>query len=204
MREYTTSTMKEIPLPSGYQVGGAGQTEDMDDSFSSMTIALVLAAAFIFMVLAAQFESYSEPFAIMLALPLAVIGALAGLFLAGSELSLISLIGIMMLMGLVTKNAILLIDFAKQRMQEGTSCNDALVDAARIRLRPILMTSIAMIFGMLPIALSIGPGAEARAPMAHAIIVWINQHSIWWRPCSNFPRYSMYSVPPLPVNKICL
>ncbi len=162
--------MKEIPLPAGYQVGGAGQTEDMDDSFSSMMIALVLATAFIFMVLAAQFESYSEPFAIMLALPLAVIGALAGLFLAGSELSLISLIGIMMLMGLVTKNAILLIDFAKQRMQEGSSCNDALVDAARIRLRPILMTSIAMIFGMLPIALSIGPGAEARAPMAHAII----------------------------------
>lgn len=162
--------IKDISLPAGYQVGATGQSEDMDESFSSMAVALGLAVAFIFMILAAQFESYSEPFAIMLSLPLAVIGALIGLFLAGSELSLISLIGIMMLMGLVTKNAILLIDFAKQRMQEAVACNDALVDAARIRLRPILMTSIAMIFGMLPIALSIGPGAEARAPMAHAII----------------------------------
>lgn len=162
--------IKDIQMPIGYQAGAAGQSDDMDESFSSMGVALSLAVAFIFMILAAQFESYSEPFAIMLSLPLAVIGALLGLFLAGSELSLISLIGIMMLMGLVTKNAILLIDFAKQRMQEAVPCTDALVDAARIRLRPILMTSVAMIFGMLPIALSIGPGAEARAPMAHAII----------------------------------
>ena len=162
--------IKDIQLPKGYHVGAAGQSEDMDESFSSMGVALGLAVAFIFMILAAQFESYSEPFAIMLSLPLAVIGALLGLFLAGSELSLVSLIGIMMLMGLVTKNAILLIDFAKQRTQDAISCNEALVDAARIRLRPILMTSVAMIFGMLPIALSIGPGAETRAPMAHAII----------------------------------
>ncbi|SHJ94590.1 efflux RND transporter permease subunit [Propionispora hippei] len=163
-------SVEDIPMPVGYQTDAAGQSEDMDDSFSSMGVALGLAIAFIFMILAAQFESYSEPFAIMLSLPLAVIGALFGLFLAGSDLSLISLIGIMMLMGLVTKNAILLIDFAKQRMQEAIPCNDALVVAARIRLRPILMTSVAMIFGMLPIALSIGPGAEARAPMAHVII----------------------------------
>lgn len=163
-------SIKDVQMPVDYQAGAAGQSEDMDESFSSMGVALGLAVAFIFMILAAQFESYSEPFAIMLSLPLAVIGALMGLFLAGSDLSLISLIGIMMLMGLVTKNAILLIDFAKQRMQEAIPCNDALVDAARIRLRPILMTSVAMIFGMLPIALSIGPGAEARAPMAHAII----------------------------------
>ncbi|WP_196605387.1 efflux RND transporter permease subunit [Pectinatus haikarae] len=162
--------IKDIHMPVGYRTDAAGQSEDMDESFSSMGVALGLAVAFIFMILAAQFESYTEPFAIMLSLPLAIIGALFGLFLAGSELSVISLIGIMMLMGLVTKNAILLIDFAKQRMQESVSCNEALVDAARTRLRPILMTSIAMIFGMLPIALSIGPGAETRAPMAHAII----------------------------------
>ena len=99
-----------------------------------------------------------------------MIGALAGLFLTGSELSLVSLIGIMMLMGLVTKNAILLIDFAKKRMEEGISSREALVEAGMIRLRPILMTSVAMIFGMLPIALGFGPGSEARAPMAHAII----------------------------------
>ncbi|MGE1063588.1 efflux RND transporter permease subunit [Megasphaera paucivorans] len=163
-------SLKAIQMPVGYQVSAVGQSEDMEESFSSMAVALSLAVAFIFMILAAQFESYTEPFAIMLSLPLAIIGALFGLFLAGSDLSVISLIGIMMLMGLVTKNAILLIDFAKQRMQQAVPCNDALVDAARTRLRPILMTSIAMIFGMLPIALSIGPGAETRAPMAHAII----------------------------------
>lgn len=162
--------IKAMQMPVGYQVSAVGQSEDMEESFSSMAVALSLAVAFIFMILAAQFESYTEPFAIMLSLPLAIIGALFGLFLAGSDLSVISLIGIMMLMGLVTKNAILLIDFAKQRMQESVSCNEALVDAARTRLRPILMTSIAMIFGMLPIALSIGLGAETRAPMAHAII----------------------------------
>ncbi|SDF93795.1 hydrophobic/amphiphilic exporter-1, HAE1 family [Selenomonas sp. WCT3] len=162
--------MESMQVPMGYKVGQAGAGNDMDDSFSNMAMALAMAVAFIFMILAAQFESYSEPFAIMFSLPLAMIGALAGLFIAGSELSLVSLIGIMMLMGLVTKNAILLIDFAKQRIEAGVPCKEALAEAGCIRLRPILMTSIAMIFGMLPIALGLGPGAEARAPMAHAII----------------------------------
>lgn len=162
--------LKDIQMPVGYRVLAAGQTDDMDESFSSMGVALGLAVAFIFMILAAQFESYSEPFSIMLSLPLALIGALLGLLLAGSDLNLMSMIGIMMLMGLVTKNAILLIDFAKKRMQESIPCTEALIDAARVRLRPILMTSVAMIFGMIPIALSIGAGAETRAPMAHAII----------------------------------
>lgn len=160
----------EASLPGDVRLGGAGEAENMDEGFSSIYVALVLAIIFIFMILAAQFESYSEPFAIMLSLPLALIGALLGLFLAGSDLSITSLIGIMMLMGLVTKNAILLIDFAKKEMNKGVSCHLALADAGRIRLRPILMTSLAMIGGMIPIALGIGPGSEARAPMAHAII----------------------------------
>ncbi|MDU2065585.1 MAG: efflux RND transporter permease subunit [Sporomusaceae bacterium] len=164
------SDIQDMPLPVGYQIGAVGESDDMDESFSSMGIALTLAIAFIFMILAAQFESYSEPLAIMLSLPLAIIGALLGLFLSGSDLSMISAIGIMMLLGLVTKNAILLIDFAKHHIEKGNSCNESLVAAGRIRLRPILMTSVAMIFGMLPIALGVGPGAEARAPMAHAII----------------------------------
>lgn len=162
--------MESMQVPPGYKVGQAGAGNDMDDSFANMAMAFAMAIAFIFMILAAQFESYSEPFAIMFSLPLAMIGALAGLFIAGSEISLVSLIGIMMLMGLVTKNAILLIDFAKQRIQAGIPCKEALVEAGCIRLRPIMMTSVAMIFGMLPIALGLGPGAEARAPMAHAII----------------------------------
>ncbi len=163
-------SLQDMLIPEGYKVGAAGESDDMDESFSSMSIALALAVAFIFMILTAQFESYIEPFAIMLSLPLAIIGALLGLFLAGSTMSVISAIGIMMLMGLVTKNAILLIDFAKQRMLANVPCNVALVEAARIRLRPIIMTSVAMILGMLPIALGVGPGSEARAPMAHAII----------------------------------
>lgn len=163
-------SLQDMLIPEGYKVGAAGESDDMDESFSSMGIALALAVAFIFMILAAQFESYIEPFAIMLSLPLAIIGALLGLFLAGSTMSVISAIGIMMLMGLVTKNAILLIDFAKQRMRANVPCNIALAEAARIRLRPIIMTSVAMILGMLPIALGVGPDSEARAPMAHAII----------------------------------
>lgn len=168
-----TASLREISIfvedvlkPRLQKINGVGQVAISGRQEREMAMAV----AFIFMILAAQFESYSEPFAIMFPLPLAMIGALAGLFIAGSELSLVSLIGIMMLMGLVTKNAILLIDFAKQRIKAGVPCKEALAEAGGIRLRPILMTSIAMIFGMLPIALGMGPGAEARAPMAHAII----------------------------------
>jgi len=162
--------LAEVKLPEGYKFVTTGQSQQMADAFSGIIMALAAAVLFIFFVLAAQFESYIEPFAIMLALPLAIIGAILGLLIAGSMLSMMSLIGIIMLMGLVTKNAILLIDFAKQRMGEGIERNQALVEAAVVRMRPILMTTAAMIFGMLPLALGIGPGAEARAPMAHAII----------------------------------
>lgn len=157
-------------LPDGYKFVATGQTQQMGDAFQGMLMALAMAVLFIFFVLAAQFESYIDPFAIMLALPLAVIGAILGLLVAHSQLSMISLIGIIMLMGLVTKNAILLIDFAKQRRAQGVERNQALVEAATVRMRPIMMTTTAMIFGMVPLALGIGPGAETRAPMAHAII----------------------------------
>jgi HAE1 family hydrophobic/amphiphilic exporter-1 len=142
----------------------------MKDVFTGIIMALLMAVLFIFFVLAAQFESFIDPFAIMLALPLAIIGAILGLLVMHSTLNMMSLIGIIMLMGLVTKNAILLIDFAKLRRAEGVDRNQALVEAAIIRMRPIMMTTTAMIFGMLPLALGIGPGAETRAPMAHAII----------------------------------
>jgi len=159
-----------IHLPEGYKFIATGQSQQMGDAFSGIITALLLAVLFIFFVLAAQFESYIDPLAIMLALPLAIIGAILGLLVMNSTLSMMSLIGIIMLMGLVTKNAILLIDFAKQRRSEGVERNQALVEAAVIRMRPIMMTTIAMIFGMIPLALGIGPGAETRAPMAHAII----------------------------------
>ena len=160
----------EVKLPTGYKFVSTGESQKMGDAFTGIIMALALAVLFIFFVLAAQFESYVDPFAIMLALPLAIIGAIIGLLLGQSTLNMMSLIGVIMLMGLVTKNAILLLDFAKQRMEQGEERNQALVDAAVVRMRPIMMTTIAMIFGMLPLALGVGPGAETRAPMAHAII----------------------------------
>lgn len=160
----------KLNLPLGYSFVTTGESERMDDTFTSMAMALFLAVTFIFFILAGQFESYIDPFSIMLSLPLAIIGAILGLLVMGSEMSLMSMIGIIMLMGLVTKNAILLVDFAKQRMAEGMPRDKALVDAARVRMRPIMMTTAAMVFGMLPLAIGFGPGAEGRAPMAHAII----------------------------------
>ncbi|MDD4599955.1 Multidrug resistance protein MdtC [bioreactor metagenome] len=162
--------LAEVRMPDGYKFVTTGQSEQMATAFTGIIMALAMAVLFIFFVLAAQFESFIDPFAIMLALPMAIIGAILGLLLAGSQLSMMSLIGILMLMGLVTKNAILLVDFAKQQMAQGVDRNQALVEAAIVRMRPIIMTTLAMIFGMIPLALGIGPGAEARAPMAHAII----------------------------------
>jgi len=171
--EFNTSLMtqlKALNLPAGYSFVTTGESERMGDTFVSMVMALFLAVTFIFFILAGQFESYIDPFAIMLSLPLAIIGAILGLLAMGSDMSLMSMIGIIMLMGLVTKNAILLVDFAKQRMADGLARDEALVDAARVRMRPIMMTTAAMVFGMLPLAIGFGPGAEGRAPMAHAII----------------------------------
>jgi multidrug efflux pump subunit AcrB len=145
-------------------------SEMMGESFSSMGVALILGVLFMFFVLAAQFESFIDPFAIILSLPLAIIGAILGLLVGRSQISIMSLIGIIMLMGLVTKNAILLIDFAKSERGRGVGRSEALIRAARIRFRPIMMTSLAMILGMTPLALGLGSGAELRAPMADAII----------------------------------
>ncbi|GAB6158513.1 hypothetical protein JCM39194_17130 [Desulfotomaculum varum] len=161
---------REMNLPPGYSFYEGGDAERMGETFTAMLLALVTAVLFIFFILAAQFESYIDPFSIMLSLPMAVVGAILALLIVGSDLSIMSMIGIIMLMGLVTKNAILLIDFTKQERARGVERNEALRKAALTRLRPIVMTSTAMILGMMPLALALGPGAEGRAPMAHAII----------------------------------
>ncbi|KUG04955.1 rnd multidrug efflux transporter [hydrocarbon metagenome] len=161
---------EEMPLAEGYHLSAGGDAERMDDVFQSMGMAFVMGVLFIFLILAAQFESYIDPLSIMFALPLAIIGAILGLKVMGSDLSLVSLIGIIMLMGLVTKNAILLIDFTKQARARGVERSEAIQQAAATRLRPIMMTSTAMILGMVPVALALGIGAEQRAPMAHATI----------------------------------
>ena len=157
-------------IPQGYTVEYLGNVKDMEDSNESFGMAFGLGILFIYLVLASQFESFLHPLTIMVSLPLALVGALVGLFLYGAPLSMGSQIGIILLMGLVTKNAILLIDSALVFQREGMTARQAILAAGPRRLRPILMTSSAMVLGMLPTALSHGSGSEFRAPMAIAVI----------------------------------
>jgi len=157
-----------IDLPPGYSVNLVGEQEMMEESFTNILKALFLAVIFIYLLLASQYESFFDPLSIMISLPLSLVGAILGL--VGSSFSIMSLIGIVLLMGLVTKNAILLIDFVKQEREKGVSRTEAILKAGPIRLRPILMTTLATVFGMLPLALGLGPGAEFRSPMAKAVI----------------------------------
>ena len=162
--------LARIALPPGYRFVTGGATRDMTESFGFAVQALLLAVIFIYMILASQFGSFLQPLAIMASLPLALIGVVAALLAWRSTLNIFSMIGFIMLMGLVTKNAILLVDFANQARARGVERAQALLQAAEIRLRPILMTTLAMVFGMLPLALGTGEGSEQRAPMGHAVI----------------------------------
>ena len=172
--------MQAQPLPPGYSYRFGGATKDMQESFVYAISALVMGVIFIYMILASQFRSYLQPLALMSSLPLTLIGVVGALLLWRSTLNMFSIIGVVMLMGLVTKNAILLIDFAIRARQPlvqadgsvlpGMERSQALLHAAKVRLRPILMTTLAMIFGMLPLALALSEGAEQRAPMGQAVI----------------------------------
>jgi HAE1 family hydrophobic/amphiphilic exporter-1 len=164
------AALADVTLPPGYRFVTGGATKDMVESFGYAVQALVLAVIFIYMILASQFGRFLQPLAIMASLPLALIGVVAALLAWRSTLNMFSIIGFIMLMGLVTKNAILLVDFANQARSRGVERAQALLQAAEIRLRPILMTTLAMVFGMLPLAVSVSEGAEQRAPMAHAVI----------------------------------
>jgi hydrophobic/amphiphilic exporter-1 (mainly G- bacteria), HAE1 family len=157
-------------VPNGVALKFTGQGQIMAESFASMTSALLLAIIIIYMVLASQFESFLHPFTIMVSLPLSLVGALGSLILMRQTLNMMAFIGIIMLMGLVTKNAILLVDNANQRQVEGMSVRDAMITAGAARLRPILMTTGAMIFGMLPVAMGLGEGAEMRMSMGVCVI----------------------------------
>jgi hydrophobe/amphiphile efflux-1 (HAE1) family protein len=162
--------MKSIELPDGVRFDVGGQAQDMDETMGGFTIAIGIAIIFIYLVLASQFGSFLQPIAIMMSLPLSLIGVLLALLVTKSTLNIFSVIGIVMLMGLVTKNAILLVDFANHGQREGKSQFEALMEAGQVRLRPILMTTLAMIFGMLPMAIGLGEGAENQAPMGRAVI----------------------------------
>ena len=159
-----------MSLPPGFRIDYTGESEDMMESFEYVGQSLILAVILIYAILASQFRSFLQPLAIMLSLPLSLVGVAGLLFLVGDTVNIMSMIGLILLMGLVTKNAILLIDFTNVQRRAGVARREALIVAARVRLRPILMTTLAMIFGMLPLAFELGAGAEFRAPMARAVI----------------------------------
>ena len=162
--------IEQIGLPPGYRAVFTGDVQNLEETKGYVLEAILLAVVFIYLILASLFGSFLQPLSIMLALPLSFIGVALALLLTGGNLNVMTMIGIIMLMGLVTKNGILLVDMANQQREAGIERRQALLMSGRIRLRPIIMTTVAMIFGMLPLALAIGAGAETRAPMARAVI----------------------------------
>jgi HAE1 family hydrophobic/amphiphilic exporter-1 len=157
-------------LPSDYSAKYKGPAETMGESFRYLIFALILGIIMAYMILAAQFESFIHPFTVLLSMPLSFIGAFGALLLTGNTISIYSLIGIILLMGLVKKNAILLVDYTNTLRERGMSRREAILQAGPVRLRPILMTTFAMVFGMIPVALGVGEGAETRAPMGITVI----------------------------------
>jgi len=162
--------ISKIDFEPGYSASVVGEGQMQEESFGNILLSFGLAIIFVYIVLAAQFESFMHPFSIMFALPMSMIGAVLMLLIFGNSISVVSLIGIIMLMGLVTKNGILLVDYTNVLRGRGLSRFDALLQAGPTRLRPILMTTFAMIFGMMPVALGLGEGGEFRAPMGQAVI----------------------------------
>jgi hydrophobe/amphiphile efflux-1 (HAE1) family protein len=159
-----------VHLPDGVRFDVGGDAQNMQESMASAMIALGIAVIFIYLVLASQFGSFLQPVAIMMSLPLSLIGVLVALLVTGSTLNIFSVIGFIMLMGLVTKNAILLVDFTNQAQKQGAGQFEAILKAGQVRLRPIVMTTLAMVFGMLPMAIGMGEGGETQAPMGRAVI----------------------------------
>jgi HAE1 family hydrophobic/amphiphilic exporter-1 len=164
------TALQRVPLPSGYRITQGGDVKNQNDVYMRIFAALGFALLLMYLILVVQFGSFLDPFAIMLSLPLSLIGVVLALLLTGDSLNIMSMIGVILLAGIVAKNAILLIDFAKWGRERGLSLRDALIEAGRIRLRPIIMTTFALIAGMLPVAMGIGEGADFRAPLGRAVI----------------------------------
>ncbi|MEM7433001.1 MAG: efflux RND transporter permease subunit [Pseudomonadota bacterium] len=162
--------MSQIPMPSGITSVVSGQSEEMAESFLSMQFALALAVFLVYLVMASQFESLIHPFVILFTIPLALVGAVLGLFVTGTTINIVALIGVIMLAGIVVNNAIVLVDLINQLREQGSDRTTAIIEAGRARLRPILMTSLTTTLGLIPMALGFGEGAEVRAPMAVTVI----------------------------------
>ena len=213
--------LKTITLPPGYSFQSGGSSQDMAESLGYAGAALGLAVIFIYLILASQFGSFLQPIAIMASLPLSLIGVFLSLRLFGTTLNLFSIIGFIMLMGLVTKNAILLVDFTNHSRREGMPRDQAILASGQVRLRPILMTTTAMIGGMLPLALAFGAGSEQQSPMAHAVIggiitstimtlvvvpvlytyfdTWGEKASAWFKRGAKAPSVHVHTDAPTPI-----
>jgi multidrug efflux pump subunit AcrB len=165
-----TARLPQVEMPPGYTLTQGGETEDQQEVFGRIMTALLVAVMLMYFVLVVQFGSFLDPLAILLSLPLSLIGVMLGLLVTGNTLNLMSMIGVILLMGNVAKNAILLIDFAKWSEESGMERREALIQAGRVRLRPILMTTYALVAGMVPEALGVGEGADFRAPLGIAVI----------------------------------
>jgi HAE1 family hydrophobic/amphiphilic exporter-1 len=157
-------------LPTGYTLDLTGQAKEFEDTAGYMIFALVVSLVLLYMVLASQFDSFLQPLIIMVAQPLAAIGGVAALWLLGYTLNMFSMIGMLLLVGLVAKNSILLVDLTNQRRAEGVPLQQALMEACPVRLRPVLMTSLTVIFALLPAALGLGAGADTNGPLSAAVI----------------------------------
>lgn len=168
--EEINSIISRIPMPAEFSVRLAGQNREMSTSFRSLQFALLLAIFLVYLVMASQFESFLHPFVILFTIPLALIGAILGLWITGSTISVVVFIGLILLAGIVVNNAIILIDFINKLRESGMNKFDAIVEGSRARLRPILMTTLTTTLGLFPLAMGIGEGAELRAPMAITVI----------------------------------
>jgi HAE1 family hydrophobic/amphiphilic exporter-1 len=164
------TAVRKVPLPPGYQITQGGDVKDQNEVFMRIFAALGFALLLMYLILVVQFGSFLDPFAIMLSLPLSLIGVVLALLVTGDSINIMSMIGVILLAGIVAKNAILLIDFAKWGREQGMPLREALIQAGRIRLRPIMMTTLALIAGMLPTAIGHGEGADFRAPLGRAVI----------------------------------
>ena len=168
--EEINSIINQVPMPNGLSAILTGQNEEMAVSFRSLQFALLLAIFLVYLVMASQFESFLHPFVILFTIPLALIGAVFALWLTGSTISVVVFIGLILLAGIVVNNAIVLLDLINQLRAKGMAKIEAILEGGRSRLRPILMTALTTILGLLPLAMGIGEGAEVRSPMAITVI----------------------------------
>jgi multidrug efflux pump subunit AcrB len=163
-------TIVKTQLPEGVRVVVRGSVQGMQASFKSFGLGLILSVLLVYLILVAQFKSWIDPLVILLAVPTGLTGVLLTLLITGTTLNVMSLMGVVMMVGIVVSNSILIVEFTRRLREDGKSLREAVALACRVRLRPVLMTSLATLIGLLPMALKLGTGTEAYAPLARAII----------------------------------